>query len=429
MATEPTLLYIKTHRTEDIRQLALGKHPDGVDMAHALEQIAGWQTARHKLPAWAAAEGIVYPPRLSMEQCSSEPTALYKQRLAERLLRMKDAGGATAADNPTGGDHYGKTADRSLVDLTGGFGVDFSYMAKAFDRRTYVERQERLCEAARNNMPLLRLADARIVCCDAAEFLEGMPPADIVFIDPARRDDRGSRTYAIADCTPDILSLRETLMRKARTVIVKLSPMLDWHKAAADFGSVSEVHIVSAGGECKELLLVAQMGQEQPAAPDVFCSECGDNAGRGAYTFHVAADEMAADCAPAGTADLRPAAGLYLHEPGPSIMKAGCFGALRRRYGARQLAPNSHLFLSEEPIGDFPGRSFVIRAVSSMNKKELRQLLQGITKANIAVRNFPLAAAELRKRLKIADGGEHYLFGTTLADGSHSLLLCQKSGR
>ena len=215
-----TLSFISIHKTDDVRQLALKSRPDGVDMAYALEQIAGWQAARRKLPSWADPDGLVFPPHLSMEQCSSEPTAVYKQRLAERL-----------ADG---------NAERH-VDLTGGFGVDFSFMSRGFRHKTYVERQETLCRVVAHNMPLLGVKDAEIVCGDTEEYLLNMPHATTIFIDPARRDDHGGRTFAIADCTPDVVALKGELLAHADYVVVKLSPMLDWHKAVADLGNVSEV--------------------------------------------------------------------------------------------------------------------------------------------------------------------------------------------
>lgn len=404
MANKETLSYINIHRTDDPRKLALQSHPSGVDMQYALEQIAGWQAARRKLPEWAAVDGIVFPPHISMEQCSSQPTALYKRSLAARL-----SGGR------------GET----LVDLTGGYGVDFSYMAEVFRRGVYVERQEVLCDAARHNMPLLGLDNVEILCGDGTEFLRTMGRhASLVYLDPARRDANGGRTYGIADCTPDVIQLREQLLDKADFVMIKLSPMLDWHKAVADMGGcVAEVHIVSVRNECKELLLVVDNKKGKAEPLRVFCVNCTDGSQQPAVDIFCAGDGI--EAATATFAD--PDSNLYMYEPNASVMKYGRFGELCKKYGVSQIAPNSNLFVSAEHVDSFPGRHFLIDSISGMGKKELRQTLGGTKKANITTRNFPLSVAELRKRLKLRDGGDKYIFATTLRDGSHQLLVCRSA--
>lgn len=398
--------FILAHRDDDIRSLALthSKNPD-VDLPYALEQIAGWQTACRKLPAWAACEGLIYPPRLSMEQCSSEPTARYKADLMARL----------AAEMTIGGHE-----DMSLTDLTGGFGVDFSFLARGMKRAVYVEHNPQLCDIAKHNMPLLGLSHARIVCADAADYLQNMPHSTFIFLDPARRDANGGKTVAIADCTPDVSALCDVLMTKAHVVMVKLSPMLDWHKAVDDLhGLVSEVHIVSAGGECKELLLILRSGRpaDNGITPRLYCSVCTDNG-------HETLECTGYRTIPVSTHD-HPTSAAYLYEPNPSIMKAGCFSTITRRFDVKAVDTNSHLFLSDRPVAGFPGRKFCILTVTTMNKKQLRTALDGIDRANIAVRNFPLQAADLRRKLKLKDGGNIYIFATT-SDNAHLLFVCEK---
>ena len=419
---QATLDYVRQHADDDVRMLALrGCKDSEVDLTLALQQIAGRQTARHKLPTWAATEGLLYPPHLSMEQCSSEQTALYKQRIAARLCREAQSLDATARSLDAPAQSLDARAKR-LVDLTGGFGVDFSFMSQAFDHAVYVEQQEALCQVARHNFGRLGLSHAEVVCADAAAYLEQMAPATVIFIDPARRDAHGSRTYGISDCTPDVLALRQQLLAKSRYVLLKLSPMLDWRKAVSDLGPehVSEVHIVSVRGECKELLLVVERQARKPlrlvCINDEQCFETTDalDIAEATDTIETTEEIISFETSP------------YLYEPNASLMQAGCFSALARRFGLRQLAPNSHLFVSSEPITDFPGRSFHIDVVTTMNKKELRHALQGMTQANITVRNFPLSVAELRKRLKLSEGGSNYLFATTLAKGLHVLIVCSR---
>ena len=392
--------FIREHRHDDVRQLALqaARYPD-IDMQQALQQIAGWQTARTKLPEWAATDGIVYPPRLSMEQCSSEATAKYKAKVL--------------APSPS-----------TVIDLTGGFGVDFSYMARGFQKAVYVERQPHLCEAARHNFQLLGLENTEVVCGDGVEYLKNLPspfrpPSPrTIYLDPARRDENGKKTYAISDCTPDVVALKDLLLEKAGRVMIKLSPMLDWHKAVDDLGEVVEVHIVSVDNECKELLLVLA---KNPAAPlRVVCANIRHDAETELFEFFPSNDNLSIPLFPA----LRERD--FLYEPNASIMKAGCFAEVAHRFGVQPTGSNSHLFLSPQFIPDFPGRKFQIEQVTSMNKKELKHVIGGLTKANITVRNFPLSVAELRKRLKLADGGDTYIFATTLGEKDHVLLITKQ---
>lgn len=392
---EKVQIFAREHRQDDVRRLALqaAKYPD-MDFSFALHQIKGWQVACKKLPSWAAHEQLLYPQQLSMEQCSSEQTARYKQQLVQRLCGQTQNEG-------------------TLVDLTGGLGVDFSFMAQGFRQAYYVEQQVELCALAKYNFPLLGLSSAQIICGDGTTFLQSMADqAMVIFLDPARRDATGSKTYAIEDCTPDVALLSDELVNKAQWVVVKLSPMLDWHAAVAQLKHVCEVHIVGVGGECKELLLVMQQHRdEQPL--QLYAVNDGK-------VFTCSAEE-----AQQRTPLLQTSTFDYLFEPHASLMKAGCFGALSARYGVKGLATNTHLFAAMMPVNDFPGRQFRVLAVTPFTKKSLRSALHGIEKANLAVRNFPLSVVELRKRLKLKEGGEHYLFATTIGT-MHALIICKK---
>ena len=234
---EATFNYVRQHADDDVSLLALRgcKDPD-VDLPYALQQIEGRQTARQKLPSWAALDAIQYPVHLSMEQCSSEATARYKARLCRRLLEASNF----------------KLQTSKLLDLTGGFGVDFIFMSEAFDEAVYVERNDALYQVASANIALL-CPHATALCADGISVLQQSGHVTVVFLDPARRDDHGARTYGIADCTPNVLDIRQTLLQKADYVVLKLSPMLDWRKAVHDLGEqyVREVHIVSVANECK----------------------------------------------------------------------------------------------------------------------------------------------------------------------------------
>lgn len=426
---DKTREFVAMHRDEDVRELALkAKRVDGLDLPLALDQIAGWQIASKKLPHWASCEGIVYPPHISMEQCSSQFTAQYKSEITQTLLVPSATVHARVSDSA---ESDILVAKRAMADLTGGFGVDFSYLARGFSQATYVERQRHLCELAEHNMAALGLDQARIVCGDGVEYLSQMDPVDFIYLDPARRDEHGSRTYAIEDCTPNVLELRDLLLAKSRFTLVKLSPMLDWRKAVVDFdGAVREVHIVATGNECKELLLV--LGRPAQANARDSVDGAGSYRRLAPHVFCVNDDQRIDYDSAEYTQGLRiggrplPDAKRYLYEPNASIMKAGCFDLVEERFGVTQIGPSSHLFVSEQQIADFPGRGFAIEAVGSMNKKDTKRLLNGVKQANIAVRNFPLTAPQLRKKLKLADGGTVYLFGTTMQGGGHVLLRTSK---
>jgi hypothetical protein len=417
-----TWQFIREHAEEDVRRVALKGEKDAeVDLTMALQQIAGRQTARRKLPSWAAVEGIVYPPHLNMEQCSSEQTARYKAGLVEddRLWTTGD--------------------DMSFVDLTGGFGVDFYWMAKAIASRpspairhlTYIERNEALCAISTHNFRLLGL-DCSVCCCDMITYLTNMPHVNLIYLDPARRNEHGGRTYGIEDCSPNVLELLPILMSKADRVMLKLSPMLDWRKAVEDLqrasSIVQEIHIVSVANECKELLVV--LSKEQTDGLRVVCVN-----GASSFDFFpnlgINFSQFGNKTFPTWeySASLKLAdSPLYLYEPNASIMKAGCFTELETRFAVQQIAPNSHLFLSPDEIGNFPGRRFQILAISSMNKQELSTALKKTERANVSVRNFPLSADKLRKKLKLKDGGDTFLFATTMANGAHQLFICRKIG-
>ena len=404
MMNQATQDFIRQHQDEDVRQLAfLGSKNPEVDMPFALDQIRGRKMARAKLPLWANIDGIIYPPHISMEQCSSESTALYKAELAARLLGLP----ASSSSEEIG-----------FVDLTGGFGVDFSYIASRLGMSSmYVERQAHLCEAAKENFERLGLKNAIVKNEDGIEVLHSLKELKLIFIDPARRDDAGNKVVSLKDCTPDVTVLQEEMLLKADYVIIKLSPMLDWHRAISELSHVREVHIISVNNECKELLLVLSarnMGEKLR----IYCI----NDAQSFVCDELDMESSSVKIAPSTLEEMQ-----YLYEPNASLMKAGCFGVLSERYDARMLSKNSHLFVSREPIAAFPGRSFRIIAVSSFNKKELKRHLSGITKANIATRNFPLSVAELRKRLKLKDGGETYIFATTLSDDSHVLVITEKA--
>ncbi|MGL5937127.1 MAG: THUMP-like domain-containing protein [Phocaeicola sp.] len=380
LSTE-TLLFIQANANEDVRKLALqGKKQPGVDLPAAITQIAGRQAAKSKLPTWYNTPDLYYPPHLSMEQCSSELTAAFKAKLLQ---------------------------GESFVDLTGGFGIDFTYLARSFKKAAYVERQEKLCELAQHNFPLLKLPHATIHNQDGIDYLQQMSPVDSLFIDPARRDEQGGKTVAISSCEPDIVEWESLLTSKAKEVLVKLSPMLDLSLALKELKGVIEVYILSVENECKELLLKLQSTAIDESDVTVHCVELKNNGEEISFSFQRYEER---ECSPKLATEIEN----YLYEPYASLLKAGAYRILTQHFPVKKLHTSSHLYTSKELIPDFPGRKFKVAAVSSFGKRELKDLLEGVEKANLTVRNFPASVAELRKRLKLKEGGSDYLFATTL---------------
>lgn len=392
-----TLRFIEENLKADVRSLALQakKYPQ-VDMAMAVVQIAGRQIAEAKLPSWYRTEGLFYPKHLSMEQCSSEVTAIYKASLLQ-----------------------GET----FADLTGGFGIDCSFLSRKFKKADYVERQAELCELARHNFPLLGL-EIDVHNEDGVEYLKRMQPVDCLFLDPARRDGHGGKTVDISDCEPDVSALEDLLVEKAKTVMVKLSPMLDLSLALRDLKYVREIHVVSTDNECKELLLMLQKSPISSQVSIHCINALGASNGCRIYQEYTFTQEQerTSDCL------LAKEVGTYLYEPNASILKAGAYRSLTQAYPIEKLHVSSHLYTSSHFIEDFPGRRFRVEGVSGFGKKELKTFLQGTEKANLTIRNFPSSVADLRKRLKLKEGGEDYIFATTLADESKVLIKCKKHG-
>ena len=395
--------FIKQHRNESPLSLALKKAPEGVDLQWCLRQIEGYNIARNKLPEWSENENIWFPPKLSMEQCSSEATAKYKRAIAERL------------------------GSKVLIDLTGGFGIDFSYMAKNMEAAYYVEQQEVLCNIAKHNFPQTGLQNTKISNTTCEEFWERYT-ADattaktnrekcLIYLDPARRNYKGEKVFSINDCTPDVTYLQDSLLEHSAHVMLKLSPMLDIVQARRLLKDIAEIHVISVKGECKELLFVLSKEADKQ---QYYCVNLETR--NEAFTSPLSAIMEQADIAsPTETTE-----GTIIFEPNASILKAGVQNAFAKQYNLKKLHPMSNLFLGHEPIESIPARQFVIERTSDFQKANLKSFMQDIKQANMTIRNFPSTVDDLKKRLKIKDGGNIYLFATTLSDNTHVLIRCKK---
>ena len=383
-----TKQFIRENLNADVPTLALKKTPVGTDVSLALRQIAARQLLQKKVPLWAENDDLLFPAHLSVEQCSSEASAKYKSGLLQ---------------------------GQTFADLTGGLGIDTYFISQQFQQADYVERQTELCDLARHNFEVLK-ANVKVWNETAEEYLSHCEPKDCIFVDPARRDEHGRKTVSISDCTPDVAAMQNLLLQKAKTVMIKLSPMLDISKALEALHHVKEVHVVAVANECKELDVIMERdyeGELQFVCVNLLTSQ---------PELHFTQEEER-NC-PARIAD---GISNYLYEPNPAVMKAGCFKLLAQRFDVLKLHKNSNLYISEQLVPDFPGRIFEVEGWAPYNKKVRQTLLHDVDKASIAVRNFPLSVAELRKALKINDGDATYLFATTLKGEQKVVIRTKKT--
>ena len=385
---EITKQFIRENLNADVPTLALKKAPVGTDVSLALRQIEARQLLRKKVPSWSENEDLLFPVHLSIEQCSSESSAQYKANLLQ---------------------------GHSFADLTGGLGVDTYFISQHFQQVDYVERQAELCDLARHNYDVLK-ANVEVWNETAEEYLSHCEPKDCFFLDPARRDAYGHKTVSISDCTPNVAVMQDRLLEKARIVMIKLSPMLDISKALEELRHVKEVHVVAVANECKELDFI--MERDYQGEPQFVCVNLLTSQPELRFT-QVAEQDCSSKIAD-GVLN-------YLYEPNPAVMKAGCFKLLTERFDVFKLHKNSNLYTSEHLISDFPGRIFEVEAWAPYNKKVKQSLMSDVEQASIAVRNFPLSVAELRKSLKIGDGDATYLFATTLKGEKKVLIRTKKS--
>lgn len=424
---QQTIDFILQNQNTNPKEAALkaSSNPN-VNVAFAVNQISGMQIAKTKLPMWYKNDQVIYPSHISMEQCSSQATAQYKARIANRLIKNNNI----------------DKCKTTLIDLTGGFGVDCAIMSQEFCKAICVETQEELSAISQHNMISMHLNNVQCVNSTSVEVLEKVDYATLIYIDPARRDKSGSRTYAIKDCTPNVLELKPRMLQVAKFVIIKLSPMLDWRKAVCDFcGNVSQVHIVSHNNECKELLLVLDSNMHSNI--EVYCANNDSvtvfNAKynldlnkveevqetQKSQESHIKTEQNSNDSNDS-ISDWKNCA-KYVYEPNSSIMKSGFFKILSSKYNIVQIASNSHVFISCEYKSDFPGNIWKINNICSLNKKEISKALSKITYANIATYNFPLSVNDLKKRLKLKDGGNTRIIATTDSKNNHVLICASKA--
>ena len=397
-----TIQFIHTHINDDVRTLALGKHPAGVDLRTALVQISGYQYALSKLPEWAATDGILWPEHISLEQCTSQLLAQYKARIVDRLLRP----------------------GFSMADLTGGLGVDCLYLSRNAGRLCYNDANPELAELVGHNLPLLGRSDIAVSAGTAENFLSEHSGErfGLIYIDPSRRSSGGRKLVSLKDCMPDVTELQHRMSSMADYVIVKMSPMLDISVVLSELRNVRELWALSLDGECKELMAVIQHDCQYEA--EIVAADITSDGTDSGYIRSTLSRESSLPL-PLLPEDV-PMEGKYLYEPSAAYMKSGLYRTLCHKYGLCQLHVNSHLYISDTYIKDFPGRRFGIISVFTFDKRSSRQLFAEHSQANITTRNFPLTAGELRNRYNVADGGPYYIFATTVFPDRKVLIMTMR---
>ena len=426
--------YIKQHRNDDVYRLALAKTPEGVDLQYALQQISAYQILTKKVPSWAECDELIFPRQLSLEQSSSELTARYKAELIKEFM---------------GNQPF------THIDLTGGMGIDCYFIAQHTKNSHYVELNPELCQIAQHNFTHLN-PNISVHNTTAEEFLNQSTEhrvqsteykvqitdnsiaeeakntnsqlSTLIYLDPARRGDHGQKLVSIADCQPNVIELLPQMFALTDKVVVKLSPMLDITRAIGELPHIEKLYVISVGNECKELLLFINKNytdDTQICAINLNSQQSTDDGQQTTVNTSLLTGTLANEASL--TISHARAVGKYLYEPYAAHLKSGLYKTIAQQYGCEKLHQHSHLYTSAELNLDFPGRRFEVKEVVPFDKKSAKALFKSLTKANLTTRNFPLTVSELRTQYKIKDGGETYIFATTLYDDSKVLVVCQKA--
>ncbi|OFY41143.1 MAG: hypothetical protein A2X18_12350 [Bacteroidetes bacterium GWF2_40_14] len=393
--------FVSTHRQDNLQRLLLSsdKYP-GIDVRLAARIISARKKINKKVPSWQHTDGLIFSDMLSTEQCSSELTADYKQRFVKKGV---------------------------VLDLTGGVGVDSFFMSKNATHLYYFEMNKELCESAEHNFKYTGVDNITVSNCEiTADNINSLdiPKADLIYLDPARRDNNKNRVFALTECQPNLLELKDALFSLSCNILVKVSPMVDISATIRQIPEISEIHILSVNNECKELLFYLKKNTH------IAISEIDDikvltvnfcNNGQIEYFDFNFGDE--GECLSEFADGELP---IFLYEPNSSILKAGAFKILGNAFGLKKIHKNTHLYTSEKKLESFPGRCFEINNVFDFNKETIKLLRNKFPKANISTRNFPLSPEELKKILRIHDGGDIYIFGCIVKNGLKKILVCTK---
>lgn len=354
-----------------------------------IQQIQGWQKSKEKLPLWHYTSGIIFPPKINLEQCSSEKTAKYKSQF-----------------------YKGNVG----IDLTGGFGIDAYFFSKNFKQFYYIEPNEALLHIAQHNLKLLGINNIIFINKTAEEFLKSFTEkVDFIFIDPSRRDEHNRKLSAFKNTQPNVIELLEILKKSSQSLLIKASPMLDIKQGIAELKNVKEVKVISLNNECKELLFELQFNTNY-SETTIKAIDLNQNFIQ-EFTFNYAQEESIN--IEIGNIEK------YIYEPSSSIIKSGAFKSIAKFYKIKKLHPSTHLYTSDKLIHNFQGRIFITKQICSYKKEEvLAHIVDG--KANVSVRNFKAGTEKIKNKLGIKDGGENYLFACTDLNNKPVIIICKK---
>lgn len=380
--------FISKNLTANISSLLLKGSPfEHVSVQELANQIIAKKKAEKKLPTWFLSKNIYYPNKLSIEQTSSEITATYKSNLL------------------TG---------NSIIDITGGFGIDAFYFAKYFKKVIHCEIDTTLSEIVAHNYKQLQVNNIKTIASDGLIFLKNTDITfDCIYVDPSRRNEHKGKVFLLKDCLPNIPDNLDLLFAKSTSILIKNSPILDITSAIHELQYVKEVHIIAVKNEVKELLFLLEKGYTN----DILIKTINlQKEKTSIFNFTYQSKAVSTYTHPLQ----------YLYEPNAAILKAGGFHHVSEQFNICKLHQHSHLYTSNTLIDDFPGRSFKIKDCFSYDKKQIKQKVTE-RKANITTRNFPKTVAQIRKETKLIDGGGCYLFFTKGYDNKNIVILCEKT--
>ena len=370
----------------DVNKLILAGSPfSNITVQELAQQIIGRSKAKQKLPTWFSCPNIYYPPGLNLEQTSSEITARYKSQQIQ---------------------------GHNLIDLTGGFGIDDYFFAKVFKEVIHCEMNEELSTIASHNFGILQTDNAKSLCGDGIQILNDYDSIDYIYIDPSRRHESKGKVFFLEDCLPNVPEHLDFLLSKSTNILIKTSPLLDISSGIKSLKNIKEIHVVAVENEVKELLWFIEKGFEDELEIKTINLQ---KKGNQEFDFMFSKESQVHP----NLSEPKK----YLYEPNAAIMKSGGFTSLSNHLSTPKLHRNSHLYTSDELTG-FPGRRFEIIASFPYQKKILAKA--NIHKANITTRNFQESVSTLRKKFKIKDGGQDYLFFTTDCNDQKIVLQCKK---
>lgn len=385
---EPSRIALSVKAAADVRPMVVA------------QQVDAYNRLVSKVPTWAKQDGLQFPFPVAIQQCSSEPLARFRQKIIE---------------------------GESLADLTGGLGVDCYFMGRNMRRVVYVDAHPDAVEAVRHNYSVLGVSNTDFVNSTAEEYLKTCEEASVrfdnIFIDPSRRSSSGGRVFRLEDCSPDVTTIAPSMLRVADTVYIKLSPLLDISQVISQLPCVSDVYAIGHATECKDLLVVLKSGQDAHSEPIIHAQMLSDD---GEPVSPISFCQSEEKSAVARLADHLPSVGEKIFVPSPAVMKAAPFSLLTNIYDLVMLGSGTHIYLGQNDIADFPGRRFVIVGVFDLSKSSVGELRKAYPTAAVAVRNFPMSADELRKKLKIGESSQNFLFGVSAASGKPQLIVCHK---